>query len=358
MTLSKSVSFCVHVRWYTMRMRIVLLAIVTILILLPYDADVIAQTSASDPFTITLSVGSSGHQVTLLQKLLNQDADTRIASSGPGSPGNETAYFGSLTRLAVIRFQEKYADKILVPAGLTSGNGRVGLYTRAKLNSLSLSVVKAPATIPTSFLPPIVTSTEPSIPAKSPSVPTPVSQNPNLKNLDRFLTSVDTVASKQGLSSTAIAAIKEQVVKDVATTTDLRAAFLKQARGSSQSMESPYVGSSIATAIQRAFTKVFMPEYARAATGIPFGGALLFPFYCTQSQTWLLTIEPLPPSFAALLTYVPFTQAFLSYNIPATSWLLGEYEPGAGVCVAGACPYCVVIPNEGMISPMVGSSPL
>jgi peptidoglycan hydrolase-like protein with peptidoglycan-binding domain len=47
-----------------------------------------------------------------------------------------TGYFGSLTRLAAIRFQEKYANEILVPAGLDRGTGFVGPGTRAKLESL------------------------------------------------------------------------------------------------------------------------------------------------------------------------------------------------------------------------------
>lgn len=97
-----------------------------------------AQTS-SRTFTANLSLGSKGAQVTALQQALNSDPDTRIASSGPGSPGQETDYFGSLTRAAVIRFQEKYASDILTPAGLTQGNGYVRANTRAKLNTLSVT---------------------------------------------------------------------------------------------------------------------------------------------------------------------------------------------------------------------------
>jgi hypothetical protein len=185
------------------------------------------------------------------------------------------------------------------------------------------------------------------------------SQNPNLKNIDKFMAALDTIATKQKLPSATLATIKQQVMEEVATTTDLRSAFLKQVEYAPRvSATNDSFGDRILATIEQAFNTIFMPEKARAATGVPFGGALLFTLYCTQSQTWLLTLEPLPPSYAVLLTYIPFTQAFLSYNIPFTSWLLGEYEPGAGVCVMGACPYCYTIPSEGMISPMTGSSPI
>jgi hypothetical protein len=46
------------------------------------------------------------------------------------------SYFGESTASAVTGFQEKYFDEILKPAELTRGNGFVGQFTRAKLNSL------------------------------------------------------------------------------------------------------------------------------------------------------------------------------------------------------------------------------
>ena len=41
-----------------------------------------------------------------------------------------------MTKAAVIRFQEKYADEVLAPYNLTQGTGQVKTSTRAKLNEL------------------------------------------------------------------------------------------------------------------------------------------------------------------------------------------------------------------------------
>jgi peptidoglycan hydrolase-like protein with peptidoglycan-binding domain len=45
---------------------------------------------------------------------LNQNGFA-LAATGPGSPGNETAYFGPLTEKAVIGFQEANAEAMLHP---------------------------------------------------------------------------------------------------------------------------------------------------------------------------------------------------------------------------------------------------
>jgi hypothetical protein len=86
----------------------------------------------------SLKLGMSGDDVRLLQQLLNQNDATRIAVSGPGSLGSETMYFGEKTKGAVIRFQQLYSQDVLLPVGLSSGSGYVGVWTRTKLLSLCI----------------------------------------------------------------------------------------------------------------------------------------------------------------------------------------------------------------------------
>ncbi|MFH1451376.1 MAG: ABC transporter substrate-binding protein [bacterium] len=80
-----------------------------------------------------LKLGAQGQDVRDLQECLSNPE-----TGGPEiyPEGKITGFFGSETKSAVIRFQEKYAAEILSPQGFKSGTGIVGESTRAKLNEL------------------------------------------------------------------------------------------------------------------------------------------------------------------------------------------------------------------------------
>ncbi len=99
-----------------------------------------APASAPTVFTKVLSLGTVSLDVKKLQQLLNQDSDTKIALSGIGSPGQETTYFGALTKKAVGKFQLKYK---LILSDKDPGYGLVGPKTRAKLNEIGKGGVGA-----------------------------------------------------------------------------------------------------------------------------------------------------------------------------------------------------------------------
>src|SRR3989344_2101978 len=81
-------------------------------------------------FTRDLSLGIENEEVKNLQEFLSQYSDIYPEAK-------VTGYFGYMTRNAIKRFQEKYADDILKPLGLSEGTGYVGTATRAKLNELA-----------------------------------------------------------------------------------------------------------------------------------------------------------------------------------------------------------------------------
>ncbi len=91
-------------------------------------------------FARNLKVGATGSDVKCLQALLNTSASTQVSTTGAGSPGNESMYFGPKTLVAVQSYQ---AQQGWTPAG------QVGPLTRAKLNTWLSGTTPTTPTTPT-----------------------------------------------------------------------------------------------------------------------------------------------------------------------------------------------------------------
>ena len=87
------------------------------------------EKSSGFKFSQVLQVGSNNTEVRKLQECLSDDPEIYPS-------GNISGYFGQETKSAVILFQEKYKEEILVPNNLTKGNGVVKASTIKKLNEV------------------------------------------------------------------------------------------------------------------------------------------------------------------------------------------------------------------------------
>ena len=97
-----------------------------------------SSSSAACSFTRALTVGSTGDDVKCLQQYLN-GAGHKVSASGAGSPGNESTYFGALTRAAVAKWQ--------AANGVSPAVGYFGSISRAKYSALA-AAAPAPAPAP------------------------------------------------------------------------------------------------------------------------------------------------------------------------------------------------------------------
>lgn len=324
------------------------------------------------PFERPLKLGDRGTDVRALQVFLNSDPFTRIAESGPGSPGQETDYFGEKTKVAVKRLQERNRSTVLTPNGLTRGTGYVGTATLALLTKSLVSTpgVRTPEVRTVQPVTPVLPSNEDGLPGT--------------------LATIERLGKQQGFTEAEIARLTGAVTEQVrATTTPLARAFVEQVQRDNPRQQ-PLVLKDRLSEIALAFAPLFAdaPRLATdlstitnslsdlggsiglgmglgaplgigaASAMLPFGGAIVgVPVWCACTVSWWIPITPLPPSFPAALMYFPGSQAFLSYNIPATLWLLGYYEPGPQ-CLIFVGIGCAPLPTQGLILPVVGSSPL
>ena len=90
-----------------------------------HDPNLCKYQTTTSSIIRTLKYGMKGDDVKALQSYLNTHGYL-IATTGPGSLGNETTYFGTLTKKAIIKFQ--LANKLI-------GDGIVGPITRSLMFS-------------------------------------------------------------------------------------------------------------------------------------------------------------------------------------------------------------------------------
>jgi hypothetical protein len=93
----------------------------------PPVATSIASTTAAAPYVFSKNhhQGDTGADILALQQFLNTHG-FQVASSGPGSPGHESTFFGAKTYQALIKFQK---------ANNLPATGYFGPLTRALINS-------------------------------------------------------------------------------------------------------------------------------------------------------------------------------------------------------------------------------
>ncbi|HNZ83902.1 MAG TPA: ABC transporter substrate-binding protein [Candidatus Pacearchaeota archaeon] len=93
------------------------------------DGKLLKPESQNFKFKTNLAQGSIGEEVKMLQKCLAQFPEIY-------PEGKITGIFGKGTADAVSKFQEKYAQEILIPNNLEKGNGKVKGSTQEKLNQI------------------------------------------------------------------------------------------------------------------------------------------------------------------------------------------------------------------------------
>lgn len=306
----------------------------------------------------TLRLGSRGAEVECLQ-----------GKVGAVQDGN----FGPMTKFAVMSFQARnslVADGIVghlsrgvlnatnngvYPAGCT---GTIGYSptTGAKCDGgSSLSASNSPAD---SASTPLISNDDNKLDSSQKSAGSANNTqdiNPNLANLDQLIETVVEVNRKSGSSEKELDlmtdAIRETVLSsNVDYNKKFEELLVKESKLSANLKTEPSL-SIFDKIVNKTFSFFgITPSVAQAAVGVPFGARLIAAVPCIGS--WMITTTPFPPTGVVLLSYIPGTQGFATYNIPFTRSLVGVYIP------AGICSYSLVnIKTQGTIAPMVGSSP-
>ena len=341
-----------------------------------------------------LKLGDYGEDVLALQKILNLDQDTKVADIGAGSPGNETKYFGKATEKAIVKFQEKYKDEVLIPANLSFGAGYVGKLTLKKLKFISQDpsfVIQNKLKNKDIYVESIISldrnDNEIKIDNKTTVLNKPVGnfvevpikdkktnikisltwdpkteKNPNLENYDYSMSVINKVGTEQGYSKDDLLKVKKIIDEELATTTNLQALFVKEnLKNITASVLPNDVFFSFINGPAKGFRKVisnisdFVLPKVEAQVGMDYGARILTSILCTCSANWLITLMPIGMG-PTLLTHYSGAQSYMNFNVPFATYIIGKYQPGGAPCMMISGPSCVTIPSQGMTTPFMGSS--
>lgn len=184
----------------------------------------------------------------------------------------------------------------------------------------------------------------------------------NTQNVGEMISAVWKVGREQGFTEERLALIEKEVRNTVAaTSTNLMELFIAEMNkaGELVSKADNPVGSflnKLAVKFEEFFKAPLVPKVYAQGGGQNFGGMVLFPFFCTCSGNWLVTMLPYPPSTIALITHYMGAQMFMNYNFPFSRFVLGKYTSGGAQCMIYVVFGCITLPSQGMTTPMIGTS--
>lgn len=287
------------------------------------------------PILILLLVALAAVIVLAIVLLLTSSGETKIQNTEPAPRAENTK-----TQIAE---NENFLEKIGKSADtdITSiverKNPLEVFEANLETNSKPQSLPAIPTLIPVP-LPPVSLS-EPAIPADF-----------NTQNVGHMISAVWKVGLEQGFSEERLALIEKEVRKAVAaTSTNYMEFFISEMNKTNQPV-------SAANPIVSFLTKLLAPKAYAQGSSQNFGGMVLFPFLCTCSGNWLVTMLPYPPSTVALITHYMGAQMYLNYNFPFSRFVLGKYTPGGGQCQFYVVFGCITLPSQGQTQIRIGTS--
>ena len=177
----------------------------------------------------------------------------------------------------------------------------------------------------------------------------------NTQNVGDMISAVWKVGREQGYSEERLALIEKEVRNYVAaTSTNLMELFTAEMNKANNPVSE--TGNPISLFLNKLKAPLTPKAYAQSSGGQNFGGMVLFPFFCTCSGNWLVTMRPYPPSTIALITHYMGAQMYLNFNFPFSRFVLGKYTSGGARCQIYVVFGCLTLPSQGQTQIRIGTS--